>query len=274
MRKTSCYGRFFDPAVIFALLLSLASGSAFAAQSGQERLPHDGLKVRKAVKLQPQPEAEVTIPQLKALFLSDGSVTLSGHGTVDARAPMHGYDFEVDLTRGTYTTRRLDQREIEERDRLQGSPRKEQPVHRSREESLEKATVYCARVRVRTEDPAFIDLTETMTRLSWTISSTGALTSTYAADSCWAANPSSLGTHWYTNYCTYGGLYTSSGRLCNDNRGDYYNYDFVFDDLITTANQYVYVCGRNDARYDYSWSHNDAGEGALLIFGSVVLGCS
>lgn len=274
MRKASSDNRCLVPTVSLALLLIFSSGSAFAVNPELERLAERNLKVELAVKLQPQPEAEVVIPQLKALFLSDGSVTLSGQGTVDASAPVHGYDFEVDLARGTYTTRRLDQLEIEERERLQGGPRKEQPVHRSREGLLEKATVYCARVRVRTEDPVFVDLTETMTRLSWTISSTGTLSSTYAADSCWAANPSSLGTHWYTNYCTYGGLYTSAGRLCNANTGDYYNYDFGFDDQITTANQYVYVCGRNNATYDYNWTHNDGGEGALLIFGSVVLGCS
>lgn len=224
------------------------------------------------MKLHSQPDAEVIIPELEALFLSDGSVTLSGKGTADARAPIHGYDFEVDLLRGTYTTRRLDRREIEERDRLQGSP-KEQPVYRSREEAREKAIVYRARVRVRTKDPLLVDLTETMTRLSWTISPAGTLTSTYAADSCWSANPSSLGTYWYTSYCTYGGLYTSGSRLCNDNQGDYYNYDFGSADQITTATQSVNVCGRNDALYDYSWSHNDGGEAALLIFGSVVLGC-
>lgn len=272
MYKAPSGNRFVVPSL--ALLLIFSSAFAFAAEPDRKRPAEDSLQVKMAVKLQPQPEAEVILPRLKALYLSDGSVTLSGQGTVDARAPMHGYDFEVDLVRGTYKTRRLDRAEIEARERLQDSPREEQTVYRLREDLQEKATVYCARVRVRTEDPVFVDLTETMTRLSWTISSTGALSSTYAADYCWAANPSSLGTHWYTNYCTYGGLYTSAGRLCNDNTGDYYNYDFGLNSLITTANQYVYVCGRNDATYNYNWTHNDGGEGALLIFGSVVLGCS
>ncbi|HKI00950.1 MAG TPA: hypothetical protein VKK31_03120 [Thermoanaerobaculia bacterium] len=112
-----------------------------------------------------------------------------------------------------------------------------------------------------------------MSRLSWTVSSGGTVTGAQpSSDSCWAANPSSLGTHWFVSYCLNGALYVSSGRVCNDNRGDYYNYDFGFGSQITTASQYVYACGRNDALYDYNWSHNDGGEGAILIYGSVVLG--
>jgi hypothetical protein len=223
------------------------------------------------VKLQPQPESEVIVPELKALFLSDGSVTVSGKGTAQADAPPQGFDFEIDLARGTYTTRRLDQQEIEERDRIEGRSAAEG----TQEPSTKAITPgsYTARLRVQTKDPAFIVLTETMTRLSWTVSSTGTVTGVQpSSDSCWAANPSSLGTHWFVSYCLNGALYTSAGRVCNDNRGDYYNYDFGFDDQITTASQYVYACGRNDAIYDYNWSHNDGGESAILIYGSVVLG--
>jgi len=132
---------------------------------------------------------------------------------------------------------------------------------------------YTGRVRVQTKDPVFVVLTETMTQLTWTVSSSGAVTGAQpSSDSCWSANPSSLGTHWFVSSCSYGALYTSAGRVCNDNQGGYYNYDFGDDNVITTVSQYVYVCGRNDAFYDYSWSHNDGGEFALLIYGSVVLG--
>jgi hypothetical protein len=270
--RQSPSNRFLVSMASLVLLQALSTGSASAAPSDAEQRALPEVKVERSVKLQPKPDAEVILPELKALFLSDGSVTLSGKGTAVAGAPAQGFDFEVDLAHGTYTTRQLDQFEIEERDRLQGRlPSEEEKP----EPSIKAITPgnYTARVRVQTKDPVFIVLTETMTRLSWTVSSTGTVTGVQpSSDSCWAANPSSLGTHWFVSYCLNGALYTSAGRVCNDNRGDYYNYDFGFDDQITTASQYVYICGRNDAIYDYNWSHNDGGESALLIYGSVVLG--
>lgn len=277
MRQAPSDLSFLVPAVSLPLLLILSSGSAFAARSDRERSSEPEIKVERTVRLRPQPGAEVVVLEFKALFLSDGSVTLSGKGTARADAPPQGFDFEVDLTRGTYTTRRLDPPEIEERDRLQG--RQGQQTDPSGEDRLKPAIkaitpgTYTGRVRVQTKDPVFVILTETMTQLTWTVSSSGTVTGAQpSSDSCWAANPSSLGTHWFVSYCANGALYTSAGRVCNDNQGSYYNYDFGFDSDITTASQYVYVCGRNDAFYDYNWSHNDSGEGYLLIYGSVVVG--
>lgn len=264
MRRITGNHSFLIPTVSLALLL-LSTGSS-TAQAVRERSSERELKVERSVKLRPQPQSEVVVPEFKALFLSDGSVTLSGKGTARAGDPLQGFDFEVDLVHGTYTTRRLDAAEIEERDRLQG--RESPPATKA----ITPGT-YTARARVQTKDPAFIVLAETMTRLTWTVSSGGAVTGIQpSSDSCWAANPSSLGTHWFVSYCANGALYNSAGRVCNDNTGNYYNYDFGFDSQITTASHYVYVCGRNDAVYDYNWSYNDGGEDAILIYGSIVLG--
>ncbi|HJX28650.1 MAG TPA: hypothetical protein VJ885_12105 [Thermoanaerobaculia bacterium] len=274
MRQARSDHRFLVPTVSLALLLIVSAGSASAADRDRERESRREIKVERVVKLQPRAEAEVVVRDFKALFLTDGSVTVTGKGTVRAEAPPQGFDFEVDLARGTYTTRRLDQHEIEERDRLRESTRENQGG-----EPLEPAIkaitpgTWFGRVRVQTKDPVFVVLTETMSSLTWTTSSTGTVTgSSPSTDSCWAANPSSLDTHWFTSSCAYGGLYASSGRVCNDNTGSYYNYDFGDDADITTVSQYVYLCGRNDAMYDYSFTHNDGGEAALLIYGSVVTG--
>lgn len=271
LSKAPSNHRLFVPSAL-ALLLFPVSQTAFAADPDRERDVRREITVERAVKLQPEVGTEVIVPELKALFLSDGSVTLTGQGTARVNAPPQGFDFEVDLTRGTYVTRHLDQREIEKRG-LQDPAREERGKSRL-DPAIEAITpgTWSGRVRVLTEDPVFIDLTETMTRLTWTVSSTGAVAWQSYSDSCWAANPSSLGTHWYVSSCAYGGPYTSSGRICNNNSGSYYNYDFGFDEDITTASQTVYLCGRNDAMYDYNFTHNDGGEGALLIFGSVVTG--
>jgi hypothetical protein len=256
------------------LLSTLPFDSAFAAGPDREREPRR-IKVERTVKLQPQPGTEVIVPELKALFLSDGSVTLAGKGSVRVDAPPQGFDFEVDLARGTYVTRRVDQQEIEERDRQRGSVEKngqEGPLGGPVIEAITPGS-WSGRVRVQTKDPAFILLAETMTRLTWSVATSGTVTWQSYSDSCWAANPSSLGTHWFVSYCLSGApWYASTTRVCNENRGDYYNYDFAFDDQITTASQYAWLCGRNDAIFDYNWTYNDGGEGSLLIYGSVVTG--
>lgn len=218
------------------------------------------------------------IPKFEAIFLSDGSVSLRGRGTAVASAEPQGYDFEVDLANGTYTTRKLDSQEIKERDRLEKGDLEDQQSGDAIQ-GIDKAITpgtYRAGARVQTRDPVFILLAETMTNLVWTVSSTGTVTGTTgSSDRCWAANPSSLGTHWFTQYCKNGALYVSLGRVCNDNVGNYINYDFppLFPTPeSTTASHSVYVCGRNDATYNYDWSANHGGEASYLLTGSVVLG--
>lgn len=274
MRKTPNITRFLVIPAFFVLLLMGAS-SASAAQSGRERLAEPEIRVERTLKLRPQAGTEVKVSEFKALFLSDGSVSVQGQGTAVANTEPQGFDFEVDLIRGTYSTRRLDPQEIEERDRLRDEllgDREEEELPAPDTKAIMPGTRF-ARARVQTKDPVNILLAETMTSLTWSTSSTGTVTGiSPSTDSCWAANPSSLGTHWFNSYCAYGALYLSSGRVCNSNSGDYYNYDFVFPDWITTASHYVYVCGRNDGTYNYNFTYTDGGEGSLLITGTLVLG--
>lgn len=277
MRKTSRNQHFLALAASLALL-PIAS-TASAAGSAQVRPSELAVKVERVVQLRPQAGAEVVIPSFKAVFLSDGSVSLRGQETVVAGAEPQGYDFQVDLASGTYTTRKLSRREIAERDRREEVDWKNQQAGDGIRELVEQAIApgtYRAGARVQTRDPVFILLAETMTNLTWTVSSTGAVTGiTGSFDRCWAANPSSLGTNWYTQYCKNGALFYSSGRICNDNAGNYINYDFppVFPTPeSTTASHTVSVCGRNEGTYDLTWSANHGGEASYLLTGSVVRG--
>lgn len=271
MRRTPRDHRFLISMVCLALLLGLSTGFASAAEPDRERATQSRPKIQEVVKLQPVPETEVLVPDFKAYFLSDGSVTISGKASVRAGAPAQGFDFEVDLKNRTYKTRRLDPREIEEQDHSGQTLPQLPPLE---EQTLEKAIRpgdWRGRVRVQTKDPAFIVLTETTAGVTWRVSSTGVVTALSHSDSCWAANPSSLGTNWYVDFCLYGAPYMNAGRACNANRGDYYNYNWGFPSWETTAVQTAYICGRNDAVYDVTWSHNDAGEDAFLIYGSVIM---
>ena len=264
--------RFLSLAAFLLLIPGLASASP--------EEPRRTVDVRRVLELRPLPGAEVVVPGFKAFFLSDGSVTISGKGRARAGAPTSGFDFEVDLASGTYTTRRLDPSEIEERRPLQEAfGENRQPGRPGRSgEPPQKITAavlpgtWWGRVRVQTRDPLLVVLTETTTELTWTVDSGGTVSWISYGDGCWAANPSSLGTHWFVSSCQLGGpWYPSATRVCNENRGYYYNWDFEDENLRTDVSQWSWMCGRNDALYDFNWSHNDSGEFSLLIYGSVVL---
>ncbi len=229
------------------------------------------LRIERTTKLQPLPDAEVVLPKLEAFFLSDGSVTVRGQGTAKAGAPPSGFDFTIDLEKGTYTTRTLTPEEIREREPQQGAMgfNRTGPAPGSPQEKVSPGN-WQGRVRVQTKDPAFIVLTETTARVSWSVSAGGTVTWTSYSDGCWAANPSSLGTHWYNSSCSGGSAYYNSNRACNANTGSYYNYDFVDPNAGTFVTDSDWLCGRNDAIFDYNWSHSDSGEGAILIYGSVL----
>lgn len=259
-----------------ALFLAMFSGPASAQEGGAfgargERAPRV-LRVERSAKLLPQANAEVVLPRLEAIFLSDGSVTLRGQGTARVDSAPSGFDFTVDLAKGTYTTRRLSPTELEERTPLVESSGRNR-VGESPEAPELKVSPgnWQGKVRVQTKDPAFIVLTETTVQVSWSVAANGTVTWKSYSDGCWAANPSALGTHWFNGSCALGAAYYNSNRACNANTGSYYNYDFVDPNQGTFVTDSDWLCGRNDAQFDYSWSHNDSGEGAILIYGSVLL---
>jgi hypothetical protein len=264
------------------LLVAILSPGAALAEVGKQlkpsldeaRIPE--LRVERTLALAPAPDAEVVIPGFRALFLSDGSVTVRGEGQFRASSPTVGFDFEVDLVQGTYKTSRLNEAEIEERlphqYRMERNPRLRPELEGPRTNLKVSPGGWWGRVRVQTKDPAFIVLTETSTELAWTTFFDGTVDWDWWSDGCWAANPSSLGTHWFVSSCWSGPVwFTSASRVCHDHGGSYFNDDFMLDSLRTNASQYAIICGRNDALFDYNWSHNDSGEASLLIFGTVVL---
>lgn len=261
-----------------AVLLLLLAVPSSAAEPDRERGARREIRVERVVTLRPLPGAEVVLPEVKAFHLSDGSVTIAGKGRARVGAPVQGFDYEVDLVRGTYTTRRLDPAEIAERQPLVESfGENRQPLPPAGDLDRIAAAVlpgtWYGRVRVQTKDPVFVVLTETTAELTWTVASAGTVAWNSYGDGCWSANPSSLGTHWFVSSCQGGAPWSpSSTRACNDNQGGYYNWDFGDANQSTTVSQWASLCGRNDAFYDYNWSHNDGGEYALLIYGSVLLG--
>lgn len=269
MRKTP--GNYCFLVLMIAFTFLSTASAAFADKSASKRPSKRAPKAVRIVQLEPQPDAEVVIPNLSAIVLSDGSVKLRGSGAAMPNAEPHGFDYQVDFANGTYTTRKLDKQEITERDRVEKSQLNDQQP-----ESVVEAAIapgyYGIRFKVQTKDPVNILLAETMTSLVWTVSSTGAVTGTTASqDGCWANPETFFNTHWFTSYCQRGGLYGSPGRVCNDNAGEYYNWDYWTPNISTTASHWVWVCGHSDSVAYYDWSAIHRGEDWPFLTGSVII---
>jgi len=272
-------------APILALLLFLSPSLARAETPGALRLsgaedPALGLHIERVSELRPLPETEILIPNFKAAVLSNGSIMLSGSGRERAGDPTTAIEFEADLVNETYRTRRVDAKEIEKvfapAQSLQDENSSSAAVQGNGQAEIPAKIVrpggWSGRVRVQTRDPIFLVLTETSSKLEWTTYTNGTVKWNRRTDSCSAANPSALGTHWFTKSCQPGTVwYTSSSRVCHEHRGSYYNYDFLVASKRTDASQYIMICGRNDGFFDYRWTHTDSGEGSFLIFGWLIL---
>lgn len=257
---------------------ALGSGPVLGAVGAPERGRFgDDRPVDHIVRLQALPEAEVLIPNFRAVFHSDGSVTVQGAGIARVGAPTSGFAYSVDPVQGTYTTRLLGADELEEREPLltfSGENRRPVSAGEGSPAPLTKVSpgTWWGRVRVQTKDPALIVLTETKAELTWTVAANGNVAWKAYSDGCWAANPSALGTHWSVTACANAGTWSPSAtRTCNDHSGSYRNFDFLDTTQATNVSQSAWLCGRNDAMFDYNWSHTDSGEAAFLIGGSVVI---
>ena len=127
-------------------------------------------------------------------------------------------------------------------------------------------------ISVLAVDPVLIPLAETVAVLSWeVVAGVGDIGEGYSY--CQAENPTGAGTHWFVDGCT--ALFRKWSELCatTSRIGEYYNYDFQDDDLITEVIQFAKVqknsCATNSATY--SWYQHESGEYWWLIMGSATV---
>ncbi|WP_206812767.1 hypothetical protein [Paradesulfitobacterium ferrireducens] len=127
---------------------------------------------------------------------------------------------------------------------------------------------YSASVTVVTYDPVYADLARTSQSLSWAVLIDNTAAFSNRSKSVWAANPSSLGTHWYVNQDYWvGSVSYASGyqSLSSTNYASYYNWDFQDNDQITEAWHQVQIIGLNSGSYDYNYWFDHTGEYANLL---------
>lgn len=123
---------------------------------------------------------------------------------------------------------------------------------------------YTAGLRYSTIDPANIALNRSTHQMTWYGNGSDAWKGTRSA-SAWAANPSSLGTHWFVNANRYEG-FVDEGRFVNSSSyHSYYNWDFLDDDKRTDVWHRVNIRGYGDGYVYYYAENGKSGEGNSLL---------
>ncbi|MFD2044225.1 hypothetical protein ACFSTA_10060 [Ornithinibacillus salinisoli] len=123
------------------------------------------------------------------------------------------------------------------------------------------------RVQATTDDPIGANLAWTINRLVWDYDQTSAYKNSRSGSNCNAANPSSLGTHWYISSCTFSSYSIIDGgrTVTSKLTGSYYNYDFMDNNKRTDVTHNVYLEGYKDGSSYYSATWSKSGEGSGLL---------
>lgn len=248
-------------ALVALMLLSLVPQVLYAsAPQGQAGATHTSV-------LEPEPGSEVVLDRVE-IITSDGMRTVRGEVARSSPAGMGalGYRLIVNIEKGTYRTVRVP---------VPNSASGQTPVAADRNLTASgdaisintSGSTRFAWVVVNTVDPVGEILNRTRNKIEWVTNADGSLTATGWYTECWAASPSSLGTHWYVASCVNGSPVYGPGRtdVTHDSDAAYYNYDFQLDTTRTDVWHWIRLRGYAAGGYWYTFSYSDAGEGADLL---------
>lgn len=121
-------------------------------------------------------------------------------------------------------------------------------------------------VKAITDDPVGANLAWTTHKLVWNYD--GYKVYTNNRDGlCTAANPSSLGTHWFVDSCVYNGysIIDLGKTVYSSLTAKYHNYDFMDNSKITNVSHTIYLEGHYTGTSYYSAIWTKSGEGSSLL---------
>ena len=257
------------------MLLPLTAGHSLA--KGKQGPDNPNRKVIKKIKLKPRKGTEVILPDFTATVYDDDSVSVSASGTYAVDAPPLTYNFEVDIKAGTYSTIRIDP--------SQEAP-EEQGTETETTTGLDLNSVSgnmrtlainpgdaTAKVRVIGRDPGWLVVNQTTDILRWRVYANGTVRWLGFTDTCFAANPTRAGTHWFTTSCSGEQPWYPQGNTSvqNNSSGQYINWDFGNNGWSTESRANIVIVGRNDRRFDYNWAFDAWGEYSWNIWGGVAV---
>lgn len=253
-------------AVLAAMLLvSMALVSVVSAQDVEKRQDRSVVEL---MELQPEAGSDVVLGSLQAVRWSDGSVTIRGSGHKQVGDPAQYFSLETNISKKTYKTVKLDPSSVK---RLTPAISKSE-VDKEQTQNIAMDAIsqgaHAAVVWVSTTDPVYERLVETVHRLEWTVYSGGTVGFDLRRVTCFAANPTSFGTHWYTDSCSFiGGVSYSNDytSLFTEAEGRYHNDDWGFDWWATYADHWIKIQGKNDGDFSYWWDTDYSGEDWFIL---------
>ncbi|MDR6551881.1 hypothetical protein [Paenibacillus qinlingensis] len=235
-----------------SLILVIPSTAAFAADE-------------KTHKLVPESGSAIILTNVEYTELPDNGskIRITGSGKANEKQT---FKIEINREKGTYKTI-PEERKQEKQDKksvgIYSTPLVKTPLLASNE------TFHSAKVKLLTVDPPQADLCYTQNELNWKTYLDGSywyndVTSSYVT--YWAANPSTLLTHWFVD--NYGGSWTKDNNTQDINHnvyGYYHNYDFQDNNLRTDVQQNVTVIGKKFGEFTYDTSAYTYGEYEYLL---------
>lgn len=204
-------------------------------------------------------DAGKTIHHVDAKIESDGSVSIVAEGSYVSGGPALAYDFVVDAGNKTiqFTEIKPDQLAMP---------------------AIAPATqanvigVGQARVRVVGKDPVLMVVNETTNYLYWHRFDDGTVKAISYNDLCYAANPTPIGTHWFTTNCPVSLPWNNGpAQVVNNANGEYINWDFWLDTSSTSMTHFSQIVGLHNGTFNYSWSWNAWGEASDLLHATLYL---
>ncbi|MCZ7355779.1 MAG: hypothetical protein O8C65_02500 [Candidatus Methanoperedens sp.] len=240
-------------AVLVAMLIvSMLFVPAVSAQAEKEKV---NKKIVKIIQLQPESGSEVILNSSNATRWSDDSISFGGSGEKRVGEPALYFSIEVNISKGTYKTiKRNISNDIEFTPVLSKVEIYNNELVPNILTAGVKPGTWLATIQMITKDPALWDLAKTTHTLTWTVNPSGTVTYKGRIDSCWAANPSPLNTHWYVDSCNFQGSYLYSAdytALFSTVDNKFHNWDFMNQNQATYVEHWNQIKGRNDGYYNY-----------------------
>jgi len=215
-------------------------------------------KVKKVLK----PEAGSDIVLDRVEYVKDGDLE---HISVEGHAPVDGvteeFDIDIDPDKGTYKTKRESISQAEEIQLL-----KKSTLKNNKDITASATTYYYAWVQAVTDDLPGFDLCATKLRLDW-VDYGSTIGYNWSQLTPWAANPSAVGTHWYTEWTrNYNHEYLDGyTRIRKKGEAGYYNWDWGYDNQRTDVDHWVVIYANNNGTYNYYIGWSRSGEDASIL---------
>lgn len=243
-------------AFVGILVVSVFSGSAYAVDDKEKN------KESRVIKLSPQADNFVNLGELEVVLTNDGArFSMSGKGKPGDK-PSEAFELSFDLENNSYKTEKIVEPQKLEKinpEYTKATEMKSQPARASSSVGL----------TLKTSDPAGVVLCETWQCMYYDYNGTS-VSNVSRNGGDWAANPSSLGTHWYKYGLTWGPLEVYSWYARSNLKGEYYNYDFLNDDEITEVTHDITLKAYYDGSCEWFWLWEYSGEAWQLLRLSVV----